>query len=132
MNPTKEKIVELANKADLIQVIEKHTDGTVTLQVPNFSNLAKFYVLAVEHFLQTKNQYMTNDASREAALADAYAAGRESGLERAAEVCDEQEKRSRESSDKSKRERDRFMYRHWALTAKWNAAAIRALKGEKE
>ena len=45
--------------------------------------------------------------------------------EACAKVCDEQEQRSRESSEKSKRERDRFMYHHCAVTAKWNAAAIR-------
>lgn len=55
-------------------------------------------------------------------LAAAVAAEREA----CAKVCDEQEQRSRESSEKSKRERDRFMYHHCAVTAKWNAAAIRA------
>jgi hypothetical protein len=49
--------------------------------------------------------------------------------EACAKVCDEQEQRSRESSEKSKRERDKFMYHHCAVTAKWNAAAIRA-RGE--
>jgi hypothetical protein len=56
------------------------------------------------------------------ALEDAVAAEREA----CAKVCDEQEQRSRESSEKSKRERDQFMYHHCAVTAKWNAAAIRA------
>jgi len=46
--------------------------------------------------------------------------------EACANVCDEQEKRSRESSEKARRERDQFMYHHCAVTAKWNAAAIRA------
>jgi len=46
--------------------------------------------------------------------------------EACAKVCDEQEKRSRESSEKARRERDQFMYHHCAVTAKWNAAAIRA------
>jgi len=46
--------------------------------------------------------------------------------EECAKVCDEQEKRSRESSEKARRERDQFMYHHCAVTAKWNAAAIRA------
>lgn len=46
--------------------------------------------------------------------------------EACAKVCDEQEQRSQESSEKSKRERDKFMYHHCAVTAKWNAAAIRA------
>ena len=46
--------------------------------------------------------------------------------EACAKMCDEQEQRSRESSEKAKRERDQFMYHHCAVTAKWNAAAIRA------
>ena len=46
--------------------------------------------------------------------------------EACAKVCDEQEQRSRESSEKSKRERDKFMYHHCAVTAKWNASAIRS------
>lgn len=46
--------------------------------------------------------------------------------EECAKVCEEQEQRSRESSEKSKRERDQFMYHHCAVTARWNAAAIRA------
>lgn len=56
----------------------------------------------------------------------AYEAGRKDENEACAKVCDEQEQRSQESSEKSKRERDRFMYHHCAVTAKWNAAAIRA------
>jgi hypothetical protein len=46
--------------------------------------------------------------------------------EECAKVCDEQEKRSKESRDKSKRERDQSIYHHCAITAKWNAEIIRA------
>ncbi len=104
MNPTREQAVEWAREAGIFL----HDDGGGWTTVEPIHELFNRFA------------------------AFAYTAGRESGLERAAEVCDEQEKRSRESSDKSKRERDRFMYRHCAVTAKWNAAAIRALKGEKE
>lgn len=56
----------------------------------------------------------------------AFEAGSVAEREACAKVCDEQEKRSRESSEKARRERDQFMYHHCAVTAKWNAAAIRA------
>lgn len=62
----------------------------------------------------------TDDLARFVALV--AAAEREA----CAKVCDEQEKRSNESRDKSKRERDQSIYHHCAITAKWNAESIRA------
>lgn len=46
--------------------------------------------------------------------------------EACAKVCDEQQRRSAEASDKAKRQTDAKLYHHCAVTASWNAAAIRA------
>lgn len=43
-----------------------------------------------------------------------------------AKVCDEQQLRSAEASDKAKRQTDAKLYHHCSVTAGWNAAAIRA------
>jgi hypothetical protein len=35
----------MAEEADLIQVVAKHDDGTVTVEIPNISNMERFAAL---------------------------------------------------------------------------------------
>ena len=53
------------------------------------SVLYRFANKAIEHFLATTGQYVTNDATREAAIQAAVEAEREACAEIAATVCDE-------------------------------------------
>ena len=77
--------------------------------------------------------------AREAGLADGIELDREiaeferfanliaaAEREACAKVCDEQEQRSKESSEAAKQESIAKLYHHCSVTATWNAAAIRA------
>ena len=82
---TRKDIVRIARECD-IQVSEGNTfaDDCYISVLYRFSNKA------IEHFLATTGQYVTNDASREAAIQAAVEAEREACAEIAAStVCDE-------------------------------------------
>lgn len=82
---TRKDIVRIARECD-IQVSEGNTFADDCY----ISVLYRFANKAIEHFLATTGQYVTNDASREAAIQAAVEAEREACAEIAANtVCDE-------------------------------------------
>lgn len=82
---TRKDIVRIARECD-IQVSEGNTFADDCY----ISVLYRFANKAIEHFLATTGQYVTNDASREAAIKEAVEAEREACAEIAANtVCDE-------------------------------------------
>ena len=74
-----------------------------------------------------------SDARIEDFAALAYAAGKDAGLERAAEVCEQKRDKALAAQTNDPHDQSNIMLRQVAyLGAEDCAAAIRALKGEKE
>jgi hypothetical protein len=42
---TRGDIIRMAKEADLIQVVAKHDDGTITVEIPNILNMERFAAL---------------------------------------------------------------------------------------
>lgn len=90
---TREDVVRMAHESGFAKgtephsVVVRHSNGS---WVGVYAELNVFAHKAIEHFLATTEQYVTNDASREAAIQAAVEAEREACAEIAAStVCDE-------------------------------------------
>lgn len=90
---TREDIVRMARESGFAKgtephsVVVRHSNGS---WVGVYAELNVFAHKVIEHFLATTGQYVTNDASREAAIQAAVEAEREACAEIAAStVCDE-------------------------------------------
>ena len=90
---TREDVVRMAHESGFAKGTEPHS---VVVQHSNgswvgvYAELNVFAHKVIEHFLATTGQYVTNDASREAAIKEAVEAEREACAEIAANtVCDE-------------------------------------------
>ena len=90
---TREDVVRMARESGFAKgtephsVVVRHSNGS---WVGVYAELNVFAHKVIEHFLATTGQYVTNDASREAAIQGAVEAEREACAEIAAStVCDE-------------------------------------------
>ena len=90
---TREDVVRMARESGFAKgtephsVVVRHSNGS---WVGVYAELNVFAYKVIEHFLDTTGQYVTNDASREAAIQAAVEAEREACAEIAAStVCDE-------------------------------------------
>ena len=90
---TREDVVRMARESGFAKgtephsVVVRHSNGS---WVGVYAELNVFAYKVIEHFLATTGQYVTNDASREAAIQAAVEAEREACAEIAAStVCDE-------------------------------------------
>ena len=90
---TREDVVRMARESGFAKgtephsVVVRHSNGS---WVGVYAELNVFAHKVIEHFLDTTGQYVTNDASREAAIQAAVEAEREACAEIAAStVCDE-------------------------------------------
>ena len=90
---TREDVVRMAHESGFAKgtephsVVVRHSNGS---WVGVYAELNVFAYKVIEHFLDTTGQYVTNDASREAAIQAAVEAEREACAEIAAStVCDE-------------------------------------------
>ena len=90
---TREDVVRMAHESGFAKgtephsVVVRHSNGS---WVGVYAELNVFAHKVIEHFLATTGQYVTNDASREAAIRAAVEAEREACAEIAAStVCDE-------------------------------------------
>ena len=90
---TREDVVRMAHESGFAKgtephsVVVRHSNGS---WVGVYAKLNVFAHKVIEHFLDTTGQYVTNDASREAAIRAAVEAEREACAELAAStVCDE-------------------------------------------
>ncbi len=82
---TREDVVRMARECDI-----HISKGSTFADDCYISVLYRFANKVIEHFLATTGQYVTNDASREAAIQAAVEAEREACAEIAAStVCDE-------------------------------------------
>ena len=82
---TREDVVRMARECDI-----HVSEGNTFADDCYISVLYRFANKVIEHFLATTGQYVTNDASREAAIQGAVEAEREACAEIAAStVCDE-------------------------------------------
>ena len=82
---TREDVVRMARECDI-----HVSEGNTFADDCYVSVLYRFAHKVIEHFLATTRQYVTNDASREAAIKEAVEAEREACAEIAAStVCDE-------------------------------------------
>ena len=82
---TREDVVRMARECDI-----HVSEGNTFADDCYISVLYRFANKVIEHFLATTGQYVTNDASREAAIQAAVEAEREACAEIAAStVCDE-------------------------------------------
>ena len=82
---TREDVVRMARECDI-----HVSEGNTFADDCYVSVLYRFAHKVIEHFLATTGQYVTNDASREAAIKAAVEAEREACAEIAANtVCDE-------------------------------------------
>ena len=82
---TREDVVRMARAARLAEPSHPFNPWSASDEA-----LARFAHKVIEHFLDTTGQYVTNDASREAAIRAAVEAEREACAEIAAStVCDE-------------------------------------------
>lgn len=86
MKPTRDELIRLTKEAGVID-----PSPYVGAWENQIFALERFYHLAIADFLQRTGQYVTNDASREAALAEAanaaYLAGQREMKERAEAAC---------------------------------------------
>ena len=90
---TRDDIIRMARESGFAKgtephsVVVRHSNGS---WVGVYAELNVFAYKVIEHFLDTTGQYVTNDASREAAIQAAVEAEREACAEIAAStVCDE-------------------------------------------
>ena len=90
---TRDDIIRMARESGFAKgtephsVVVRHSNGS---WVGVYAELNVFAHKVIEHFLDTTGQYVTNDASREAAIQAAVEAEREACAEIAAStVCDE-------------------------------------------
>ena len=90
---TREDVVRMAHESGFAKgtephsVVVRHSNGS---WVGVYAELNVFAHKVIEHFLATTGQYVTNDASREAAIQAAVESEREACAEIAAStVCDE-------------------------------------------
>ena len=90
---TRDDIIRMARESGFAKgtephsVVVRHSNGS---WVGVYAELNVFAYKVIEHFLDTTGQYVTNDASREAAIHAAVEAEREACAEIAAStVCDE-------------------------------------------
>ena len=82
---TRDDVVRIAHECDI-----RVSEGNTFADDCYISVLYRFANKVIEHFLATTGQYVTNDASREAAIKEAVEAEREACAEIAANtVCDE-------------------------------------------
>ena len=90
---TREDVVRMAHESGFAKGTEPHSvvvRHSIGSWVGVYAKLNVFAHKVIEHFLDTTGQYVTNDASREAAIQAAVAAEREACAEIAAStVCDE-------------------------------------------
>jgi len=128
---THEEIIILAKEAGIID-----PSPYVGARENQLLALERFALLVVADFLQRTGQYVTNDASREAALEQARAEERtaivaliEAGLDHAREAEADKASQAARGTDEELR-----LMRHWSDVRLWNsvhekmAAAIRALE----
>ena len=116
---TDNEILDLAASAGITAVCCNHggayRDGVDTLKL--------FAEKAIEKFLEQSGQYVTNDASREAAIAQARAAEREA----CAQVCDEKSAKVLSMQmGNDPHDLPNVMLRHQSVAHLEDAAAIRA------
>ena len=90
---TREDILRMARESGFAKgtephsVVVRHSNGS---WVGVYAELNVFAHKVIEHFLSTTGQYVTNDASREAAIKAAVAVEREEcAIVAASTVCDE-------------------------------------------
>ena len=64
---TRDDVIRMAREADLIQVVAKHDDGTITVEIPNILNMERFAALVAA-------------AEREACIDDCHAEATAEGI----------------------------------------------------
>ncbi len=83
----REDAIRMAKSAGMI--VYQGAQDRVLFEGNVIDVLTRFADLAIENFLEKSGQYLTNDATREAAIKEAFAAGAAHEREECAKVCDE-------------------------------------------
>ena len=77
MKPTHDELIRLAKEAGAGLAITMSSNPRIADAMFSGKSLERFVDLVISDFLQRTGQYVTNDASREAAIAEAVKATRE-------------------------------------------------------
>lgn len=56
MKPTREQVMDMMKECNLIEIVARHDDGTVTAQIPNITNMKRFAALAYEAGRRDENE----------------------------------------------------------------------------